>query len=675
MSTVKRLLLALLLLLPLAALAQPIPLTGSAGSFAPGTNLSSGTVATTFGNTANSLTTHFSDVMHLADYGVKCDGSTDDGIGANAAITAAATHYAASGKPAAHMIWPMTGNICVINTTINMTNYTGDTHLVFDAYGVTLSGQTTGMPVVDFTGTQYATWHGGHIVGVSGATEASVGIRQGRTCAAPTCSAPYNDIEDVEINGPFLWAGIYNNQSEQTLYKNVLTNTSDTNGNAIAGYVADGYSLFWSSIATVASGATSPGTGSFVGDTYIGSAFSCSGGTVGNPCSAIWLGNTYGHSFLGTNYATTSGSVGGPPVFLYTASGGVNFALNLGDMHKELHGSGGTFPVIEFGGTLASQTYTGLVTNDESCCAGASNYFGVATGVTTVTMYGSSISIANPNTFTNMFDTPADYNFEGTVKLGNSGTVWNLSCVANPGVGGALGEVAELGANITVCPTTIFFANGANALFSIGGSATSPTVTGDKIDINVSANTNIGETIRNPNTGATGASVLRLADVTSNFETALTLQGSGNSNGNGANSTTLAGIGGVWIAGGGTTGINGTNGVEVDASGTTTVFGAQKYTGVVKTTPANGGNVTYAAEQKTALIVPAGTLAVLTITLPACAAGNDGDERNYVSTQIITALTMGASSGSVVDGATSLAIGAGHMYHCYGADTAWYQFY
>lgn len=97
------------------------------------------------------------------------------------------------------------------------------------------------------------------------------------------------------------------------------------------------------------------------------------------------------------------------------------------------------------------------------------------------------------------------------------------------------------------------------------------------------------------------------------------------------------------------------------------------YTGAVKSTPSTGGTVTYAATQRLAIIVPAGTLATLTITLPACAAGNDGDERSWLTSQILTSITVGASSGSVVGGVTTAAVGSGHSYHCYGADTAWYQ--
>jgi hypothetical protein len=113
--------------------------------------------------------------------------------------------------------------------------------------------------------------------------------------------------------------------------------------------------------------------------------------------------------------------------------------------------------------------------------------------------------------------------------------------------------------------------------------------------------------------------------------------------------------------------------VAMDGTKTVTLGGPTIYPGAVKTTPATGGTVTFATTQRQALIVPAGTLAALTVTLPACAAANDGDERSIASSQALTALTVGASAGSVVAASASLAAGAGHTYHCYGADTAWYQ--
>jgi hypothetical protein len=76
------------------------------------------------------------------------------------------------------------------------------------------------------------------------------------------------------------------------------------------------------------------------------------------------------------------------------------------------------------------------------------------------------------------------------------------------------------------------------------------------------------------------------------------------------------------------------------------------------------------------ILTPAGTLATLTVQLPACASTNDGDERSFLTTQVLTALTISAAAGSIGNGAaTSAAAGSGHAYHCLGSNTTWYQMY
>jgi hypothetical protein len=114
--------------------------------------------------------------------------------------------------------------------------------------------------------------------------------------------------------------------------------------------------------------------------------------------------------------------------------------------------------------------------------------------------------------------------------------------------------------------------------------------------------------------------------------------------------------------------------IALDGTLTTTHGGPVRYTGAVSSIPVTAGTVTFATTQRLAILVPAGTLAALTVQLPACAAANDGDERSFLTTQTVTALTVSAASGSVGSGAaTSVAAGGGHVYHCLGSATTWYQ--
>ena len=72
------------------------------------------------------------------------------------------------------------------------------------------------------------------------------------------------------------------------------------------------------------------------------------------------------------------------------------------------------------------------------------------------------------------------------------------------------------------------------------------------------------------------------------------------------------------------------------------------------------------------ILVPAGTLAALTITLPTGA--YDGQVCTLMTTQILTALTVNSASGSIVgDPLTTLVANAGARYLWNVAATTWYR--
>lgn len=91
--------------------------------------------------------------------------------------------------------------------------------------------------------------------------------------------------------------------------------------------------------------------------------------------------------------------------------------------------------------------------------------------------------------------------------------------------------------------------------------------------------------------------------------------------------------------------------------------------------PSSGGTVTMATGTETAILNPGGTLATLTITLPACNTAYNGSIARFSSTQAITSLTINATSGTVATGITSLAAGVGHAFLCRGVNTTWYPLY
>lgn len=96
--------------------------------------------------------------------------------------------------------------------------------------------------------------------------------------------------------------------------------------------------------------------------------------------------------------------------------------------------------------------------------------------------------------------------------------------------------------------------------------------------------------------------------------------------------------------------------------------------------PLTGATITETQQMRQLIIDPAGTLAALTVVLPAATTLIDQQEWAMCTTQIITALTLTAGSGSSVKNAPTallvpVATGAASCvkYHYVAAKTAWYR--
>jgi len=95
----------------------------------------------------------------------------------------------------------------------------------------------------------------------------------------------------------------------------------------------------------------------------------------------------------------------------------------------------------------------------------------------------------------------------------------------------------------------------------------------------------------------------------------------------------------------------------------------------VYASPSNGATLNFTAGVETLIIDPSGAPTSLTITMPACNAGNDGLIARFSTTQNITGLTVNAASGSVANAPTSMNAGSGKGYLCAGSRTTWYPLY
>lgn len=87
--------------------------------------------------------------------------------------------------------------------------------------------------------------------------------------------------------------------------------------------------------------------------------------------------------------------------------------------------------------------------------------------------------------------------------------------------------------------------------------------------------------------------------------------------------------------------------------------------------PTVGQTVEIAASTDVLIIEPAGTLATLTINLPA---GVPPSKRITVaSTQIVTALTFGGNGNTILNGITAMAVGGASEYIFRAANNSWYR--
>lgn len=96
--------------------------------------------------------------------------------------------------------------------------------------------------------------------------------------------------------------------------------------------------------------------------------------------------------------------------------------------------------------------------------------------------------------------------------------------------------------------------------------------------------------------------------------------------------------------------------------------------------PLTGASLTLTAQQRRLILEPAGTIAALTVVWPAATGLIDNQLMGLCSTQIVTALTLTAGSGTtILNGPTALAIppatGAGTCYEWVYrvTNTSWYR--
>jgi hypothetical protein len=95
------------------------------------------------------------------------------------------------------------------------------------------------------------------------------------------------------------------------------------------------------------------------------------------------------------------------------------------------------------------------------------------------------------------------------------------------------------------------------------------------------------------------------------------------------------------------------------------------YPSLTLSTPTTGGTITLTAKgDETVYITPAGTLATLTVTLPAAASMTVGDRKTIYFSQIITALTVNSTGTGTIAGTALTAAAAATSYEYVCVSTA-----
>lgn len=92
-------------------------------------------------------------------------------------------------------------------------------------------------------------------------------------------------------------------------------------------------------------------------------------------------------------------------------------------------------------------------------------------------------------------------------------------------------------------------------------------------------------------------------------------------------------------------------------------------------TPTTGQTVTIGPGTETMLLVPAGKLESLTVTLPGCSAAYSGSLVRFSSSQAITSLLVNSASGNVAAPPSSASLGQGYGFICHGGGATWFRLY
>jgi len=417
---------------PPTAVTVPIPLTSLATQNA-GTILMrlAGTGTGTPGASPSSLP-YFVD---LTQYGVKCDGSTDDTAAINSALVSART--AASGSNPV-LVWfpPNTAAAgCVISGTgINDTMFRpgNGVRSVIEGNGAVLYCVATAK-CWDQTGTHEQTVKDLQI-NAGNSSGPTIGWQVARPNSTTDCTQ--NTYVDVSVYGNYSFAAWYDMQCEQNSWIEPSIANTQSSGHVL---VMDGQNHFnaTSSFQTITQPTDTDS--SFTLNYFLNATLTGASAST----DILWMASTHAIQFVQTYIHQPSPT--NPPITLYDsniANDGNNLGLDL-DIHVE----NAPANIFLLTGANTTPTVRSLHYRDQYMEA-TSSVFKRDTGVTSATLLNMWIEVQEAQVTPTMFDTASAFTCSGRVYVPNS-TLWG-ACGTWNGTADVLGTLTTTVGTLTV---------------------------------------------------------------------------------------------------------------------------------------------------------------------------------------------------------------------------------
>lgn len=403
-------------------------------------------VTATGSTTARTLAARAADVINVKDFGAAGDGTTDDTIAINAALTYARANYA-TGQKAPHLVFPQAAY-----RVTGPLNFTGFSRVGFEVEGggSTIDCQFTGgTACVDGLGSRFLRVRDMTINGNCSFIPTR-GLQIGRI--TPSGSADDHYFSSLRVQGCFSQAAVYNFGAETVLWDHPFIWNNSTGSNTYS-LIQDGINHFNVTSTFVSETAPVDTAVSFNENTFLGANINNSS-TSG---ISIYMAGAARHTFVGGYIGQ-----GGPTAIKLDFSVGT-ISDPVFDIHVETTAVQQVFLISGASGPFVY----GLHYRDHGTQAQA-YIFKADVGVNTVALRGAELEILYLNSPV-MFDQPAIYTVSGDYITGSIGSwnapAWWSGCftVADVKACGAYGT-ASIQAQITDSTTVGGDARGANAV-------------------------------------------------------------------------------------------------------------------------------------------------------------------------------------------------------------------